>query len=68
MDRFRVRALENSLRLGLEPWQEALVRAELVKKCRILARGFDHRGNPAEAEKYRALSEAYATPAPKNRE
>jgi GT2 family glycosyltransferase len=59
MDRFRVQALEKSLGLGLEPWQESLVKKELVKKCLILAQGFANRHRPEEARKYRDLTLKY---------
>jgi glycosyltransferase involved in cell wall biosynthesis len=55
MDRFRVQALEKALGLDLESWQRELVRKELVRKCRILARGFERRGNSRGAERYREL-------------
>ncbi len=60
MDRFRVRALEKVLELGLSPEQAKLVRAEIVKKSRILLGGFVKRGNRAEVEKYRGLIEKYS--------
>lgn len=59
MDRFRVRALEKALRLGLSPEQERLVRAEIVKKCGILLPGFLKRNNQEEARKYAALIEKH---------
>jgi glycosyltransferase involved in cell wall biosynthesis len=59
MDRFRVRALEKALRLKLTPQQEKSVREEIVRKCRILARGFEKRGNEAEADRYRMLIRKY---------
>ncbi len=60
MDRFRVQALEKALRLALAPDQKKLVKEELVRKCRILVRGFVRHGNRAEAERYRALLEEYS--------
>jgi hypothetical protein len=55
MDRFRVLALEKALGLDLAPWQRELVKKELVRKCRILAVGFEKRGNTNGAEPYREL-------------
>ncbi len=60
MDRFRVQALEKSLGLGLESWQESLVKKELAKKCLILAQGFAKRHRPEEARKYRNLALKYS--------
>lgn len=62
MDRFRIRALEKALESGLESWQEKLVKAELVKKCRILAAGLEKRGKEKEAEAYRRKSAVYSRP------
>ena len=59
MDRFRVKALEKALGLGLSPQEEGLVRAEIVKKSRILLAGFLKRNNQEEAQKYAALVEKY---------
>jgi glycosyltransferase involved in cell wall biosynthesis len=59
MDRFRVRALEKALSLSLSPEQERLVRAEIVKKSRILLAGFLKRGNQEEMRKYLAIIEKY---------
>jgi len=55
MDRFRVRALEKALSLNLTEEQGRLVKAELIRKSRILAEGFEKRKNLAEALKYREL-------------
>jgi glycosyltransferase involved in cell wall biosynthesis len=55
MDRFRVLALEKALGLDLAPWQAELVKKELVRKCRILSKGFENRGNNRGAEPYREL-------------
>jgi len=55
MDRFRVIALEKTLNLGLTPNQEMLVRQEIMRKCQILAIGFEKRNNKAEARKYLSL-------------
>jgi len=59
MDRFRIKALEKALNLGLTPHQEKLVRQEIVRKCRILAKGFEMRDNQEEARKYLNLMEKY---------
>jgi glycosyltransferase involved in cell wall biosynthesis len=59
MDRFRVKALEKVLDLDLTPYQEMLVRQEIVKKCQILAIGFEKRDNKAEASKYSSLRDKY---------
>ena len=55
MDRFRVLVLEKALGLDLAPWQEELVKKELISKCGILARGFENRGNSRGAEPFREL-------------
>ncbi len=55
MDRFRVRALEKALSLNLTEEQGRLVKAELIRKSRILAEGFEKRKNLTEALKYREL-------------
>ncbi len=60
MDRFRVQALEGTLGRGLAPWQEKLVRAELLKKCRVLAQGFAKRGSKNEAQRYREMIRKYS--------
>jgi len=62
MDRFRIEALEKALELNLDPGQRALVRKEIVRKCRILISGYEKRGNLAEAEKYRELFRRYEAP------
>jgi glycosyltransferase involved in cell wall biosynthesis len=59
MDRFRVRALEKALSPSLSPEHEKLVRAEIVKKSRILLAGFMKRGNQGEIRKYLAIVEKY---------
>ena len=61
MDRFRVLALEKALGLDLAPWQRELVEKELVRKCRILAAGFEKRGNTHGAEPYRELIRRYGS-------
>jgi len=59
MDRFRIKALEKALNLGLTPHQEKLVKQEIVRKCRILVKGFGARGNQEEARKYLSLIEKH---------
>lgn len=59
MDRFRIRALEKALAMDLSPQQKTLVRAEIVKKSRVLANGYAKRGKILEAEKYRKLIDVY---------
>ncbi len=61
MDRFRVQALEKALTLPLRPEQRSQVEAEIVRKSWVLVRGFEKRGNEAEAEKYRAKIRAYSS-------
>lgn len=60
MDRFRVQALEKALGQGLTPWQEKLVKEELVKKCQVLVRGFAKRNQSEEARKYQELIRKYS--------
>jgi glycosyltransferase involved in cell wall biosynthesis len=55
MDRYRVQALLKALGSGLEPWQEKLVREEIVRKSRVLLRGFEKRRNELEAARYREI-------------
>jgi glycosyltransferase involved in cell wall biosynthesis len=59
MDRFRVQALEKALCLGLTSEQERLVREEIIRKSRILVKGFENRRNTGEAAKYRRLIDKY---------
>ncbi|NIO49107.1 MAG: glycosyltransferase [Candidatus Aminicenantes bacterium] len=59
MDRFRVKALEKTLRLDLTPHQEILVKREIVRKCQILASGFEKRKNKPAARKYLSLIDKY---------
>jgi glycosyltransferase involved in cell wall biosynthesis len=59
MDRFRVYSLEKALELDLTPEQECLVRRELVKKCRILIKGFRKRNKLQEEQKYLSLVQKY---------
>jgi len=59
MDRFRVKALEKTLHLDLTPHQEMLVRQEIVRKCQILANGFEKRNNKSEVRKYLSLINKY---------
>jgi glycosyltransferase involved in cell wall biosynthesis len=59
MDRFRVEALEKALSRGLSAWQERLVKAQLVKKSRVLAQGFAKRQRWDEARKYEEMIRKY---------
>ena len=59
MDRFRVKALEKALQLDLTSQQEQLVRQELVRKYKVLARGYEKRNKLAEMEICLARIEAY---------
>ena len=66
MDRFRIKALEKALKLGLTPSQEMLVRQELVRKYQVLVTGFKKRNKQEEAKKYLILLEKYKLALPKN--
>lgn len=59
MDRFRVFSLEKAFELGLTSEEKGLVRAEIVKKSRVLLKGYVKRGNQAEVEKYTAILKKY---------
>jgi glycosyltransferase involved in cell wall biosynthesis len=61
MDRFRIMALEKALSMELSPAERDLVRAEIVKKSRVLINGFEKRGNISEADKYRKLMDYYTS-------
>jgi glycosyltransferase involved in cell wall biosynthesis len=60
MDRFRVKALEKALSLGLTLAQERLVKAEIVKKSRVLAQGFAKRQELSEARKYEHMMNKFS--------
>jgi glycosyltransferase involved in cell wall biosynthesis len=60
MDRFRIQALEKALGLELTRQQQKSVKGEIVRKSRILARGFEKRDNGAEADRYRTLIRKYS--------
>jgi glycosyltransferase involved in cell wall biosynthesis len=60
MDRFRVQALEKALGQGLAPWQEKLVKEELVRKSLILAQGLAKRQQWDEARKYQEMVSKYS--------
>ncbi len=63
MDRFRVAALARLLAHGgLSTAQRDAARAVLTDKCAILAQGAARRGRHDEAERYRSLANATATP------
>ncbi len=59
MDRFRVIALEKALHLDLTPRQKKLVRQELVKKYRILAKGYEKRNKREEVKECLARIRKY---------
>jgi len=59
MDRFRVRALEKALCLDLTLQQKQQVKQEMVKKCKILVKGFEKRNKDIEAEKYYNIMKKY---------
>jgi glycosyltransferase involved in cell wall biosynthesis len=61
MDRFRIKALEKALSMELSPHQRNLVQEEIIKKSRVLVKGFVKRGKTAEAEKYRELIEKHSS-------
>lgn len=61
MDRFRIKALEKALSMDLTPVERDLVRAEIVKKSRVLMNGFLKRGKMSEAEKYRKRIDMYTS-------
>lgn len=61
MDRFRIKALEKALTMDLSPQQREQVHAEIVKKSRVLAKGFAKRGKTADVERYRKLIETYTS-------
>lgn len=61
MDRFRIQALEKALLLDLSADQERLVKKEIVKKCRILVKGFKKRKKESKAKKYLSLIEKHKT-------
>lgn len=61
MDRFRIHALEKALSMELSPVERDLVRAEIVKKSRVLMDGFTKRGKISEAEHYRKCIDMYAS-------
>ncbi|MFN8624530.1 MAG: glycosyltransferase [Candidatus Binatia bacterium] len=65
MDRFRVAALQRLLEGGqLAADQRRAALAVLGEKCAILAHGAARRGREAEAEAYRRLPSAFASPHP----
>jgi glycosyltransferase involved in cell wall biosynthesis len=61
MDRYRIKALEKALSMDLSPHQRDLVRAEIVKKSRVLMNGFLKRGKTREALAYKKLVELHTT-------
>ena len=59
MDSFRVRALEKIFQMDLSPLQKEQVRRELIKKCKILAAGFEKRNKVSEVDFYSGLIDKY---------
>ncbi len=59
MDRFRIKALEKTLKWDLTEKQEILVKKEILKKCRILIGGFEKRGKIQQAMNYKKIIEKY---------
>lgn len=61
LDRFRVRAIEKILHAGCLSRRQAMAAAEeLARKCSILARGFEKRGELQEARIYKELGARYS--------
>lgn len=60
MDRWRVQALEKALELATSEEDRLLIRAEIVKKCRVLAAGFMKRGAREEADYYQKKIKIYS--------
>jgi len=62
LDIFRIRALTAIFRTGrLRPYFSMLTAREIVRKARILVKGFSNRGNRKQAEYYRRLEAEYLT-------
>lgn len=59
MDRWRIQALEKAFQENLNPEQAELIKAEIVKKCKVLIGGYEKRGKIEEANYYRTLIEKY---------
>ncbi|MDI6849231.1 MAG: glycosyltransferase family A protein [Candidatus Saccharicenans sp.] len=53
MDRWRIQALEKALGLAVAETDKSLIKAEIVRKCLVLAGGFGKRGSREEAAYYR---------------
>lgn len=60
MDRWRVQALEKALALAPGEEDRLLIRAEIVKKCRVLVAGFLKRGAQEEADYYQKKIQIYS--------
>ncbi len=60
MDRWRIQALEKALRLAVSDTDKSLIKAEIVRKCRVLAGGFEKRDCREEAAYYRQKIRDYA--------
>ncbi|MDI6699186.1 MAG: glycosyltransferase family A protein [Candidatus Saccharicenans sp.] len=60
MDRWRIQALEKALGLAVAETDKSLIKAEIVRKCLVLAGGFEKRGSREEAAYYRQKIRDYA--------
>lgn len=60
MDRWRVQALDKALALATCEEDRSLIRAEIVKKCRVLVAGFMKRGAREEADYYQKKIQIYS--------
>ncbi|NPV83566.1 MAG: glycosyltransferase [Candidatus Aminicenantes bacterium] len=60
MDRWRVQSLEKALALATSEEDRSLIRAEIVKKCRVLVAGFLKRGAQDEADYYHKKIQIYS--------
>ena len=59
MDEFRVKALIKAYKLDLSPLQREQVRRELIRKCEILAAGFEKRNKTQKKKLYSDLIKKY---------
>ncbi|MFW6123799.1 MAG: glycosyltransferase family 2 protein [Acidobacteriota bacterium] len=55
MDRFRVKALEKALKWDLSERERNQVKKQMLKKCKILIKGFEKRGKASEVLKYKRI-------------
>ncbi len=60
LDRWRVQALEKALELATAETDKALIRAEIIKKCRVLVGGFLKRDCLEEADYYQQKVRKYS--------